>query len=85
MMRNTEKNSKFDIRNLIFKAALGVLLCALVFLAYGCTQPQPGETAEEVNRRHLRNRSINQQELIQDIDRAILTDEPSKLADKTIP
>ncbi len=61
---------------------LGIIL-AVVFLAVGCSQP--GETAAEGHRRHLRNVRVNQQEMMQDVDMVLLTDEPSKLTDKKIP
>ncbi len=65
---------------------LAVLLCILVFWLGGCSFfEQPGETAAEGHRRHLRNLSINQQNLMSDIDRALLMDKPSKLSDKRIP
>ena len=62
---------------------LVVVLCVLVFLPCGCGQL--GETEAEGRRRHLRNMRINQQELMEDIDRALLIDKPSKLSDKRIP
>lgn len=46
---------------------------------------QLGETEAEGRRRHLRNLRINRQEMIQDIDRVLLFDKPSKLTDKRIP
>ncbi len=58
------------------------ILCALLLLSSGCRQP--GETMAEGHRRHLRNLSIDQQELMQDIDKVLLTDQPSKLTDKRI-
>ena len=65
---------------------LAVLLCTLVFWLGGCSLlEQPGETAAKGHRRHLRNLSINQQNLMSDIDRALLIDKPSKLSDKKIP
>jgi len=64
---------------------LGVLLCILTSWLGGCGySQQPGETAAEGHRRHKRNLSINQQGLMQDIDKVILADEPSKLTDKRI-
>lgn len=62
---------------------LGIILFALIFWLNGCSQP--GETTDEGSRRHNRNISINQQELNQDIDRALLLDKPSKLSDKRVP
>lgn len=64
---------------------LAALLCSLVFWLGGCSLlEQPGETADEGHRRHLRNLSINQQNMISDIDMALLADQPSKLTDKRI-
>ncbi|HDZ69336.1 MAG TPA: hypothetical protein ENH43_02835 [Phycisphaerales bacterium] len=67
----------------ICKVMLGTVLCALVLWLSGCRQP--GETVAEGHRRHLRNVRINQQELVEDIDKAMLADEPSRLTDKRIP
>ena len=62
---------------------LAITACILVLFLNGCGYSryisQPGETAAEGHRRHLRNLLINQQELMGDIDRAALTDKPSKL------
>ena len=70
----------------VCKVILGIILCALVFLPYGCSScRQLGETKAEANRRHLRTARINQQELEEDIDKAMLFDKPSKLTDKRIP
>lgn len=65
-------------------AVLGVILCALIFLMHGCG-PTLGETKAEAHRRHLRNARINYQEMVGDIDKALLLDKPSKLSDKRIP
>lgn len=62
------------------------LLCTLVFWLGGCkSYEQLGETTAEGRRRHLRTLRINRQEMMGDIDRAILLDKPSKLTDKRIP
>ena len=45
----------------------------------------PPETTAEGHRRHKRTARINQQELVEDIDKALLLDKPSKLTDKRIP
>ncbi len=64
---------------------LAALLCTLVFWLGGCSLlEQPGETADKGHRRHVRNLSLNQQNLISDIDMALLADKPSKLTDKRI-
>jgi len=60
-----------------------VVLLVLVMLPTGCDQP--GKTAAEVNREHLRMLRINQQEMVRDVDRALGVDQPSKLTDKQMP
>jgi len=68
------------------KVLLGIILCALVLLPCSCASfEQPGETAAEGHRRHLRNLRINQQEMMEDIDKVLLLDRPSRLTDKRIP
>ncbi len=67
------------------KVILLVALLVLVFMPFGCSFSQPGETTAEGHRRHQRVVRINQQELMADIDKALLLDEPSKLTDKRIP
>ena len=61
---------------------LAVLLCTAVF--WLCSCEQPGETTAKGDRRHLRNLSINQQNLNSDLDRALLFDRPSRLSEKRI-
>jgi hypothetical protein len=68
----------------VCKSILSIFFCALVFWLSGCFE-QPGETAAEGHRRHLRNLRVNQQELMQDVDKVMLSDQPSKLTDKNIP
>jgi hypothetical protein len=62
---------------------LAVLLCTASF--WLCSCEQPGEPMAEGHRRHLRNLSVNQQNLNADIDRVLLNDKPSTLTDKKIP
>jgi len=69
----------------ICKVILLVFLCTFVFLPFGCSSQQPGETLAEGQRRHKRNLRINQQEMMADIDRVLLLDRPSRLSDKRIP
>jgi len=69
----------------ICKVILAVALLVLVFIPLGCSSSQLGETSAEGNRRHLRMARINQQQMMQDIDKTLLLDEPSKLTDKRIP
>lgn len=67
------------------KVILLVFLCTLVFLPFGCSSQQPGETVAEGQRRHKRNLRINQQGMMADIDRVLLLDKPSRLTDRRIP
>jgi len=69
----------------VCKVILPVILLVSVFLPFGCSSQQPGETAAEGHRRHQRVVRINQQEMMADIDTALMLDEPSKLSDKRIP
>jgi hypothetical protein len=46
---------------------------------------QLGETEAEGRRRHLRNERINQQELMHDLDYALLMDRPSRLTAREVP
>ncbi len=71
------------MKNTLVLTILGVVLVVLFFICCGCTQP--GETVAEGHRRHLRNLRINQQQLMEDVDRTLLFDKPSKLTDKRIP
>ncbi len=68
------------------RVILTVILGVLFLLAAGCSSyEQPGETAAEGRRRHLRNARINQQELMADVDKFMQTDKPSGLTDKRVP
>ena len=68
------------------KVFMATVLTALFLLACGCgSYAQPGETAADGRRRHLRNERIHQGELMADIDKFLLIDKPSKLTDKRIP
>ena len=69
----------------VCKVILVAALLVLVFIPFGCSFSQIGETTAEGHRRHLRVARINQQELMSDIDKALLIDKPSKLTDKRIP
>ena len=74
----------------VFVSACKVVLIAaflvLVFIPLGCSSfSQPGETAAEGRRRHDRVARINQQEMMADIDKTLMLDQPSKLTDKRIP
>ena len=77
---------EYIMGNRIAVTLLVVILLSLVVLSTGCCLfNQPGKTPAEVNRDHARMLRINQQELMADIDRAMLLDQPSKLTDKHLP
>jgi outer membrane lipopolysaccharide assembly protein LptE/RlpB len=74
------------MRNNLAMITLVGLLLTIALLLTGCGFfNQPGKTAEEVHREHLRMLRINQQEMMRDIDRTLGVDQPSKLTDKKIP
>jgi hypothetical protein len=63
-----------------------VVALALVILGSGCGPwANPGETASEANRRRVRTLQINHSEMMADIDRFLLLDEPSRLTDRDLP
>ena len=75
------------MRKVFLSFLLGIVLSGVAFVASGCLSPgpfakesaaQPGETAAEGNRRHIRNARTDQQGMNQDFDAFWLTDKPSK-------
>jgi hypothetical protein len=66
------------------KYILGFLLFVFVLWLTGCKQ-QLGETRAEVIRGHDRTIQISCQEFLDDVDKTLLLDQPSKLTDKRIP
>jgi hypothetical protein len=74
------------MRNKVAVILLVVMLLSLVVLSTGCGFfNQPGKTAAEVNRDHVRTLRVNQQELISDVDKTLLLDKPSKLTERRLP
>ena len=59
-----------------------VALCSLAVCLTGCQQ---GETLSEGHRRHKRNLSINNKQMMEDLDTVFQFDEPSRLTDRRIP
>lgn len=81
----TSRGSKVKSR-ILSLFTFAVIFCGTVFLLCGCgSYEQPGETAAEGSRRHERVLRINRQEMMTDIDRSLLLDQPSKLTDLRIP
>ncbi len=66
------------------KRVFAAIICVLALWLVGCGElwHQPGEITDEGHRRHLRNLSVNQQNLGGDIDRALLADKPSTLTQR---
>ena len=67
------------------KLILAVILWVFLLMPFGCAIDQLGETTAQGHRRHRRVLRINRQEMMADIDRALLLDKPSRLTDKRIP
>lgn len=75
-----EQPRNFGLRFL----TLAIVVCTSVLLLGGCWG-HPGETAVEVNRRRARTVRLNHQMLRDDIEKALLLDQPSTLTDRRIP
>lgn len=74
------------MKNVSVSVFLGLVLCSLVLWLSSCgPYGQLGETTAEGRRRHIRNARVNQQEMIEDIDKAMLADKPRNLTNKTVP
>jgi len=82
-------NGKQTARRLGLRGlVLGFVLGVLALLVCGCGAngwAHPGETSAEVHRRHKRVMTLNQQEMLADIDRILGLDEPSRLTELRIP
>ena len=74
-----------SVSSFLTKILLILIFCALVFLPAGCSSEQMGETAAQGDRRHQRNFRINQQGMMEDLDKFLLLDKPSRLTEKRIP
>jgi hypothetical protein len=64
--------------------ALALVLCGMTLWLCGCSF-SPGETRAESSRRHQRVLRLNTQEMMADIDTALLLDQPSRLTDRRLP
>ncbi len=74
-----------SVSSFLCKTLLVVLFCALIFILTGCSTDQMGETSLEGNIRHRRNLRLDNQQLLTDIDKFLLLDEPSRLSERRIP
>ncbi len=80
------------MRNHFAVGLLGVFILMLSLVLTGCNQngkgqffSQPGKTAKEGKRDQIRTLNVNNQELMQDLNRTFLIDKPSKLNQMSIP
>jgi outer membrane lipopolysaccharide assembly protein LptE/RlpB len=79
-------DGEYIMKNRIIVSLLGIVLLALVTMSTGCGFfDQQGKTAEEVNRDHIRMLRVNNEQMMEDIDRTLLLDKPSKLTEKQLP
>jgi len=62
----------------LYCTSLLVFFASLLIFLGGCQEmfAQPGETEAEGHRRHLRNLRVNQRELVEDLDKIFLFDQP---------
>ncbi len=74
-----------SVSSFLCKTLLAILFCAFIFTLIGCSAQQMGETSAQGEIRHQRNSRINNQEMMADIDKFLLLDEPSKLTERRIP
>jgi hypothetical protein len=77
------KERRKGLRLRLFTLVVGLYFCAL--LLAGCATQQPGETAAEVNRRHVRAMRLDTQMMMADIDAFLMLDRPSMLSDRRVP
>jgi hypothetical protein len=78
---------KSAMRNHFNAGLIIVLLFSLSLMFTGCGQfwAQPGKTADEGYRQQVRTMKVNQRELSQDLNHALLLNGPSKLNDMSMP
>jgi hypothetical protein len=63
-----------------------VVALAITLVGSGCGPwASPGETAAEANRRRDRTLRVNHSEMMADIDKFLMLDEPSRLTDRDLP
>lgn len=87
MMRSEKKvkSEKSKVKSFILSLFV-FILSVFITLPVGCRSWRgPGETAADARRRHKRVLRINQREMMDDIDKTLFLDKPSKLTDKRIP
>ena len=69
------------MKNVYGSIIIILILCSLMLSITGCAFSQRGETAAEGHRRHLRNLRLARQQMADDFDTVLMTDDPSKLSD----
>jgi hypothetical protein len=71
------------MKNKVVVSLLIAVLLTLVVMSTGCDQQ--GKTAAEVHRGHVQVLTIQNQQLMRDIDRTLHLDQPTKLTEMHIP
>jgi hypothetical protein len=74
------------MRNHFKVSVLITMLLGLMLSLTGCQfWAQPGKTAQEGTREQIRTLKVNNREMMQDLNHALLLNEPSKLNEMSIP
>ena len=64
----------------------GVCILTLTVIVSGCGPwASPGESAADASRRRQRTLQVNYSEMMADIDKFLMLDEPSRLTDRHLP
>ena len=76
------RNARGQSKRFIVGSVLGLLLLGMA----GCSSwHQPGETATERSLRQRRILRNNYQSMVEDIDKVLMMDKPSRLGDHSLP
>ena len=73
------------MRRVLIGTILAVLLSSLLISLAGCSFEQQGETVAEGHRRHIRNLRLSRQQMMEDLDMALMTEKAPSLTSRSIP
>ena len=65
-------------QKILLTVVTGILLVGFTIVFSGCAQP--GKTAADIRREHIRTMRINNQQMADDLETVLNYDEPSKLS-----